>query len=121
MNKEGRILSTSASGEELHNLVYKRGWYTSGWIKNGPKGVIATTMMESFETADNVLEDLSNTIHTNPSSDSTVLEEKLKTIPAISWESWLKLEQVELKKGSELGKSRDKLSNTAEMLKIACK
>lgn len=121
LNKEGRILSTSASGEELHNLVYKRGWYTSGWIKNGPKGVIATTMMESFETADNVLEDLSNTIHTNPSSDSTVLEEKLKTIPAISWESWLKLEQVELKKGSELGKSRDKLSNTAEMLKIACK
>lgn len=121
LNKEGRILSTSASGEDLHNLIYKRGWYTSGWIKNGPKGVIATTMMESFETADNVLEDLSNSIHTNPLSDSTSLEERLKAKPAVSWEDWLKLEQLELNNGTKFGKSRDKLSNTAEMLKVACK
>lgn len=121
LNRGGRILSTASSGEDLHNLIYKKGWYTSGWIKNGPKGVIATTMMESFETADKVLEDLSNGIHINPPADSSILESKLQNLPVITWDDWLRLDQIELDKGATLGKSRDKLFSTNDILKITCK
>lgn len=34
------------------------GLYCSGWVKRGPTGVIITTMNDSFDTAQSVLEDL---------------------------------------------------------------
>lgn len=34
------------------------GLYCSGWVKRGPVGVIITTMNDSFDTAQSVLEDL---------------------------------------------------------------
>lgn len=120
LNREGRILSTSSSGEKLHDLVYKKGWYTSGWIKNGPKGVIATTMMESFETADNVLEDLSNDIRTSKTTDST-LDEKLKDKHIVHWDGWLTLNEEELRNGATEGKSRDKICDINKMIEVACK
>ena len=33
------------------------GCYCSGWVKNGPTGVIATTMDDAFASADSILED----------------------------------------------------------------
>ena len=34
------------------------GLYCSGWVKHGPVDVIATTMNESFATAQNIVQDL---------------------------------------------------------------
>ncbi|ODV81686.1 nucleotide-binding domain-containing protein [Suhomyces tanzawaensis NRRL Y-17324] len=114
LNKEGRILSTT--NENDPNAVYKKGWYTSGWIKNGPSGVIATTMMDSFDTADKILEDLSNGIHLEPTNDG-IDGGKLKE--AVNWNQWEKLDKYELEKGGELGKTRLKICNKQEMLEIA--
>lgn len=121
LNNEGRILSSSNSGgESLHKLVYRPGWYTSGWIKNGPKGVIATTMMESFETADSVLEDLSNNIKTHGPED---LKVGVNNIPEesriVSWQDWIKIDQFERKLGEEHGKERIKIESKEELLQIA--
>ena len=38
--------------------VCRAGLYCSGWVKRGPTGVIITTMNDSFDTAQSVLEDL---------------------------------------------------------------
>ncbi|KAK6454791.1 uncharacterized protein RJT20DRAFT_135966 [Scheffersomyces xylosifermentans] len=119
LNKSGRILSVESKGEEDHNAVFKKGWYTSGWIKNGPKGVIATTMMDSFDTADRILEDLSNGIQLESSGSD--ITELLKHKTVIEWENWEKLNAYELEKGQREGKSRFKVCNANEMIKIACK
>lgn len=38
------------------------GVYCSGWVKRGPVGVIVTTMNDSFETAESVMEDVQSGI-----------------------------------------------------------
>lgn len=124
LNHEGRILLSSGSisgSEDEHNFKYKKGWYTAGWIKKGPKGVIATTMMESFETGDQVLEDLTNGIYneTVPTINDNNIDEFLKDIKFINWQGWNKINERELENGSNLGKTREKLFNADEMLKIA--
>lgn len=120
---EGRILENAASKHETDiPHVYKRGWYTSGWIKNGPKGVIATTMMDSFETAHNILDDLSNGVYSKVSIEAIKsLEEKLKTFNFVSWNGWLKVNKKELDDGKQIGCTRLKICDRDDMISIAHK
>lgn len=117
LNKRGRILFHQSS-EDTHEPVYKKGWYTSGWIKNGPQGVIATTMMDSFDTADTVLEDLSNGVY-SCSEPSTLVDESLEKLKVVEWDNWLAIDSKELQEGKEAGKTRVKISNSGEMLAVA--
>ena len=117
LNRRGRVLSTASTSEDTHEPVYKRGWYTSGWIKNGPQGVIATTMMDSFDTADTILEDLSNGVYC--SLEPLSIDDKVEKLDYVNWHSWLKLDQKEVDEGRVLGKTRVKYSKVEEMLAIA--
>lgn len=112
INNGGRILTQEAKEDDIQ---HKKGWYTSGWIKNGPQGTIAVTMMDSFDTAEQILEDLANDIHTNadPKYDIT---EKLDN--KVVWDDWRKLDDYERKLGEAEGKPRNKVSTYDEMLKI---
>lgn len=119
LNHEGRILlKSSGAGEEPHNFKYKKGWYTSGWIKKGPKGVIATTMMEAFETADQVLEDLTNDIHTGAKSPVDITE-LLAGNKTVDWQGWTKINEYEVQQGSKLGKPRDKIYEASKLIDCA--
>ncbi|KAI5962133.1 ARH1 [Candida pseudojiufengensis] len=118
-NQHGRVLSTITEDQNDVNKTFKRGWYTSGWIKNGPKGVIAVTMMDSFDTGDKILEDLSNGIHLEIDPNKDVLD-KLKDKDIVYWDNWENLNKYELKKGEEMGKSRFKVCEKDKMLDI-CK
>lgn len=117
VHKEGRLMLKESLDKGLdYNYSYDKGWYTSGWIKNGPKGVIATTMMESFDTANNILEDLNNGIFNTPLKEDLDVE-----IPshAVTWEGWTKIEKYELSEGEKLHKTRVKVPTVSEMLRIA--
>lgn len=118
VNKGGRIISSSSSDPKKPE--FKNGFYTSGWIKNGPQGVIASTMMDSFDTAENIISDLTNDIHSQPESTEDVITEKLGSLPAVTWQNWLTLNQYELKTGVELGKSREKVCSADKMIEISC-
>lgn len=114
-NNEGRILRLNSEGKE-DEITYKRGWYASGWIKNGPKGVIATTMMDSFDTADKVLEDLSNDIYIQPKESGDIA----KVLASyVSWEGWKAIDNFEIEQGKLLGKTRSKLQQIPEMIHIS--
>lgn len=69
-------------------------------------------MMDSFDTADNMLEDLANDKYIKVKDD----EHELNLPNAIDWEQWKKLNEYELGKGEELGKFRYKVCNKDEML-----
>lgn len=112
-NKSGRILSTKSKEKDEHNAVFKPGWYAAGWIKNGPQGAIASTMMDSFDTADKILEDLANDAYIKTNSDK-----ELEFSNAVDWGNWEKLNTSELERGEALGKTRLKVCNKDEMLKL---
>ncbi|CAK7902141.1 probable NADPH:adrenodoxin oxidoreductase, mitochondrial [[Candida] anglica] len=115
LNKEGRILTTKESE------VVLPGWYTSGWIKNGPKGVIATTMMESFETADCVIEDLSRDVFTRGDvNDKVGIDDKLLK-KSVTWDQWVHINNRERELGEKTGKidSRTKLESIESLLEVA--
>lgn len=111
--KDGRVSSFNGRVSSENDTILP-GWYTSGWIKTGPKGVIATTMMDSFETADNVVDDLTNGIHLDPIKDSLEI-----TNQVVSWEDWNVLNKYELSEGHELGKTRLKVCYKEKMIEIA--
>ncbi|KAG7665183.1 ARH1 [[Candida] subhashii] len=115
-NKQGRVLSVESKDNE-HNAVFKTGFYTAGWIKTGPKGVIATTMMDSFDTADKMLEDLTNNHALKIEDERDITQVLNKDI--VHWKNWGKLDAYELEKGKELGKVRYKVCNKQEMLERA--
>ncbi|CAI5759592.1 unnamed protein product [Candida verbasci] len=115
-NKDGRLLSLNSKDKDDHNAIFKKGWYTSGWIKNGPKGVIATTMMDSFDTADKVLEDIANDRFIKVDQEKDIIPKN-----SITWDNWKTLDNYELNKGKELGKTRYKVCDKQEMLKLVNK
>ncbi|EMR08849.1 hypothetical protein PNEG_02636 [Pneumocystis murina B123] len=121
-NISGRVLSDS-EGKFAYELP---GIYTSGWIKTGPVGVITNTMYSAFETANSIIEDWKSK---KPFLNSTSKESrhgfnallpyfKEKGIRFIQWKDWKKLEDLEFKKGKELGKMREKFVSINEILKI---
>lgn len=112
-NSGGRLLKNSSKEENS----YCRGWYTSGWIKRGPRGVIATTMLESFDTAEKILEDLTQEIYNHPVSGTDIVE--LLPEATVSWPQWKNIDRYEIGQGSILGKTREKLTSISALLRQA--
>ena len=129
----GRVTTSENTGDN-HQLPdgsvisYLPGLYCAGWVKRGPTGVIATTMMDAFTTADamaaDMLGDRKDAMLNSP-GDSTGLgwegvrpEAEKHGIQATSWKDWERLDALEREKGKEKGKIRDKLDRVQDMLKV---
>ncbi|CAR29147.1 ZYRO0G01760p [Zygosaccharomyces rouxii] len=101
-NDRGRVLTTE--NEPIERL------YAAGWIRRGSQGVIATTMEDSFQVADQVLHDLQN-------------QQNLERIPPVdlsnirhtTWQDWEKINQSELNKGKQMGRVRSKYLTEPEI------
>ncbi|TGZ82916.1 FAD/NAD(P)-binding domain-containing protein [Ascodesmis nigricans] len=122
-NHNGRVLHFS-SGSEEHTVI--PGMYTSGWVKRGPTGVIASTMMDAFETADAIVEDwTSGQAFMSKGGegdkggwDAVRGEVKSRGIRPVNWEEWKKIDAAERERGKMLGKEREKFSQTEDMLAV---
>ena len=114
-NDRGRV--TSLDG-------FVAGAYCCGWVKNGPVGVIASTMHDAFETADAVAHDLAaGSIPSNTSdriqarsSLLTRLEEKTQVV---DWSAWRRIDAVERSAGESQQRPRRKIVSVREMLEVA--
>jgi len=104
------------------------GLYCAGWVKRGPTGVIASTMLDAFTTADAILEDWQTGAELLPfdGRDGTPRPgwdaiSRLKVAAhakVVSWEDWRKIDQVEKERGRVKGKEREKLPTVPEMLSV---
>lgn len=96
------------------------GVYVSGWINYGPKGVIASTMMNSFSTGAEVLEDIKNGIVNNVEGktgfDAVKSELEDKNVQYTTWNDWKQIDQAEKQMGQKVGKPRLKFTNVADIL-----
>jgi ferredoxin/flavodoxin---NADP+ reductase len=112
LNEKGRIL---AEGNQ-ETLI---GLYTAGWIKRGPTGVIGTNKPDATETVECMLEDLRAGMTLNPSRAEVTSAEKLvgeRRPDYVSYDDWLRLDEMEVTLGKEQGRPRVKFTRVEEML-----
>ena len=94
-----------------------KGLYVSGWLSRGPNGVIATTMMDAYTTAEIIAGDYltQSDVKERPELDIAALS---KTSRVVSWEDWESLDRIERERGSKLGKDREKITSVQAMLDL---
>ncbi|NWR80686.1 ADRO protein, partial [Centropus unirufus] len=98
------------------------GLYCSGWVKRGPTGVIITTMNDSFDTAQSVLEDLQGGVLDVATSREGfgAVESILRSrgVRPVSFSDWEKIDAAEVARGKAAGKPREKIVDPQEMLRV---
>ncbi|XP_056405715.1 NADPH:adrenodoxin oxidoreductase, mitochondrial [Hyla sarda] len=98
------------------------GLYCSGWVKRGPTGVITTTMTDSFDTAQALLEDIkSGALNaSDPRAGVSAIRELLllRGVQIVSFSDWEKIDTLERAQGLKVGKPREKILDTEEMLQL---
>ncbi|MCJ1390161.1 NADPH-adrenodoxin reductase [Xylographa bjoerkii] len=121
----GRIIATSS--REEGKVTYIPGMYCTGWVKNGPTGVIATTMEDAFASAEAIAEDweegifLANGDVTRSSKrgwDSLKADAMVRSRQTVSWEDWQTIDAEERRRGKVKGKEREKFTSVPEMLDV---
>lgn len=112
LNQKGRVLDPATNQPSM-------GQYVTGWIKRGPSGVIGTNKPDSVETVNALLEDLAQGIYLRPSQPDRASMEKLvgeREPNYFTFKDWLDLDKLEVEKGKQEGKPRDKFTTIKEML-----
>ncbi|NXC21604.1 ADRO protein, partial [Corythaeola cristata] len=98
------------------------GLYCSGWVKRGPTGVIITTMNDSFDTAQSVLEDLQvGVLDVSTSREGFGAVESIlrsRGVRPVSFSDWEKIDAAEVARGKAAGKPREKIVDLQEMLQL---
>jgi len=91
--------------------------YATGWAGTGPTGVVATTIANAAACARCVAADLQDR-PPEPSGIESV-DSLLAHMNAVDWAGWRRIEATELARGQARGKAAEKLTDTAEMVRIA--
>jgi adrenodoxin-NADP+ reductase len=121
----GRVRLERRTPDAAMSMAPFPGLYCSGWVKNGPTGVIVSTFGDASATGDAIADDW----HANApflSRDKTpagwegVKEETKSTHGArvVMWSDWQKIDQAERERGQQRGKPREKFTKTADMLAV---
>ena len=111
-NDRGRVLAGAGQAPLT-------GLYASGWIKRGPTGVIGTNKPDAAETVERMLEDLQAGSTLHPGRPGVAAAEALvreRQPDYVSYDDWLRLDDIETARGKKHGRPRVKLTRTEDML-----
>ncbi len=111
-NEKGRVTDND------NNVVPQ--FYTAGWIKRGPSGIIGTNRACSVETVECLLQDIAQlddgSKKTGVTGIFTILESNNSR--HISYDDWKKIDTKEIEHGEPKGKPREKYTYINEMLSV---
>jgi adrenodoxin-NADP+ reductase len=125
-NENGRVVRPDTSAASGNPAVRIPGVYTSGWVKRGPTGVIASTMYDAFDTGDRIAHDwVSEKGFMEFGGEgekhgwgAVRSEAKSRGMRPVSWAEWMKIDDAEKERGKLLGKEREKFTSQREMLSV---
>jgi len=100
--------------------VPEMGTYVAGWAKRGPTGVIGTNKHDARETVRTLLADVPS-LDLAPVRDPEALPQLLadRGVQVVTWDGWLAIARAEARRGEAQGRARAKISDRAEMLRLA--
>jgi ferredoxin/flavodoxin---NADP+ reductase len=95
-------------------------FYTAGWIKRGPSGIIGTNRACSVATVKALLTDLAMLDSGDSKAGAEALYSLLdsRNVRTLSYQEWKKIDAVEIERGQVKGKPREKITYVKEMLDI---
>jgi ferredoxin--NADP+ reductase len=116
-NIEGRVVDPA--GEPVP------GFYTTGWIKRGPVGLIGHTKSDAQETIGHIVEDAEALVASSAAQAVALSPDNLLTllkdrgVPVVQWEDWEVLDAHEVALGESQGRERIKVVPRDEMTNVA--
>lgn len=123
----GRVtrLVSEDSGEDVATQQVP-GLYCAGWLKNGPTGVIASTMQDAFTTGEAIAQDWTTGaefLHRQNGESAGGWEGVRAGLPdrgqsAVAWNQWRRIDHAEKERGRAQGKEREKFTKTSDMLAV---
>jgi ferredoxin--NADP+ reductase len=107
-NEEGRLLANGA-------IVPRQ--YATGWCRRGPSGVVGTNKPDAQLVAEHMAADAA-TLEPRRAPGSIDALLAARGVRVTSFDDWRALDAVELERGRERGKLREKLTSIGEMLGV---
>lgn len=124
---EGRVQHETRTYDGAMGVSHFPGLYCAGWVKRGPTGVIASTMVDAFATADAIARDWAakgrflnedSKDHRAAGWDAVKTQIDSRQARIVEWEEWRKIDSAEKERGQKVGKEREKFTRTADMLAV---
>jgi ferredoxin/flavodoxin---NADP+ reductase len=114
-NVEGRVTTANA---------VVPGEYVVGWAKRGPSGLVGTNRADAIATVQAMLADLNDSKASQRSVDSSLEATPrllaAKGVKSVDFAQWKQLDKIELTRGVEHGKVREKFTRVEDMLAALC-
>ena len=110
-NVDGRVV------EQLGGDV-RLGHYCAGWCKRGPTGLIGTNSLDAKATVAAMLEDHGAGKLRTPGEEDIEKLLSERSIDAVSWQDWQRLDEWERQQGEQRGKLRHKLASVEELMNV---
>jgi len=110
-NEDGRIM-------ENDEIVPQ--FYTAGWIKRGPSGIIGTNRACSVATVASLLADLDALDTGEQKAGAEMLYPLLdsRNVRYLNYQEWQKIDLKEVERGEPRGKPREKFTFVNEMMSV---
>ncbi|MCH8079576.1 MAG: NADP oxidoreductase [Proteobacteria bacterium] len=95
-------------------------FYTAGWIKRGPSGIIGTNRACSVATVNSLLADLDALDSAGQKAGVEALYSLLdsRNVRYLNYQEWTKIDAIEVERGQAKGKPREKITYVKEMLEL---
>lgn len=94
--------------------------FTVGWAKRGAKGIIDSTLRDSYNTASSIIANVENKVLVHKIPDYEKLMKKVTDngVVPINYDQWKLINKFELMQGTQKGKIRDKLIDLGSMFDV---
>jgi adrenodoxin-NADP+ reductase len=97
--------------------------FTVGWVKRGAKGIIDSTLRDSYDTLFSINESMNKKdlkeINPNISEIKSIIQSHNKRI--VNYQDWKKVNEYELQQGAKMNKVREKVTNMMTFFDIVDK
>lgn len=110
-NVDGRVV------EQLGGDV-RPGHYCAGWCKRGPTGLIGTNSLDAKDTVKAMLEDHAAGVAQQPTAGDMAALLSERSVDAVTWGDWQRLDEWERQQGEQRGKLRHKLASVSELMDV---
>lgn len=122
---EARGTIANVAGRVVDGDEVLSGYYTTGWIKRGPVGLIGSTKSDAAETIQHIVDDADRLVAESKAGPEQLSPDNLfqllksRGVPVVEWHHWENLDAHERVSGEVQGRERVKVVPREEMTDIA--